>query len=1247
MRASDRFKPLLDRTFLRAELTGEYAGWTDEADALLLDRLTGWVTRDVKRETQAEASFVQRFFIETWGYADDGTGADAYNLHPKYPIKGAGQGGNQGEADLAVGLFGKERPAIPQIVCEFKGIGAGLDFAQNRKGNNRSPVDQAKDYLWGARRGINPSDPVQPRYAIVTDMNEFRLYWWETFPDRYVKFRIETPTLFEPVVLAGTDEAARFDRFLFATLFRGDMLLSDSGRTRLERLVQQQGSASVKLEDRFYADYRAYRQLLIDTITVSPPPGVSRGGAVRLAQKLLDRLIFVMFAEDMGGRVGFPAKELCQQLRTFAGDKLLEADGGEVWTRLKLIFRRMNDGGSLGNAIIHQFNGGLFAPDAQIDALDLPNRIFVHFGQAQNQARIAEHKTTLFYLADIYDFAAEGDAKNAIGLYTLGHIFEQSIVELEKLEADAEGRPSLTDVTKRKRDGVYYTPEWAVQRIVEETIDPILARWRSETTDDAAYWARLQGIRVVDPACGSGAFLITALRHLRTAFEAAATAAGATQATIGRITEAILEHNLYGVDINPASVEIAKLSLWLHTARPDTPLSSLDHTVRCGNSLIDARFDTADMAIDTAERINIFGWNAAYPEVAGQGGFDAVIGNPPYVKLQNFRQVNADMANWLVGTKEGGPYESTRTGNYDLYLPFVEKGLALLNEGGRLGYIAPNLWPTLEYGAGLRGLVHAGRHLERWIDFRSHQVFEEATVYTAIQIFSKAPVAAIALAFAGDGDMSRIDWTAPDGLLPYAEIIDPAAPWLFAPQPVRALVTRLAETATRLDDPVNTSAIFQGIITSADHIYHLRRVARDRYLHTPQERRLVKGKWKTVKLAPVEVVIEDTLMKPLVSGDEAKRFVAPATGTYLLFPYRTGQGAATLIPADRMAADFPRAWAYLRSYETDLRGREKGKFDDDQWYRMGRTQNLDKQEVPKLIVAQLVPSLRLSFDSAGEFYANNVRVNGILPQGNNGWFLLGVLNSPTANFIFQWLGKPKDNGYFEANKQFIAPLPIPAATPAQRASLATLAQTMQARFTERAQIRADLADRLKRVSRRKQPLDWLLPEVRTVPVLEDAVLGKRMRPRKAADVRDLKRRVDALRATDEAAALDELSKRLHPGVALDVHWERGVLCFTADEAIVARAVVAPAAELLATAQWQAVAQDFDSGMKDTGKRLADALRTIALTAADAIGDQIVDLAHRLVMITAEIRADEMFLHEETCTLFDLSPMERALVEAGR
>ena len=519
---SDRFKPLLDRDFLKAELHYEYRDYLSaDADERLKERLRNWERRELKRETQAEASFVQRFFVETWGYNESGTGAEFFQLWPKFPITGAGQTGSRGEADLAVGLFGNGRPEIPQVVCEFKDIRSGLDKPQNRKGNTRSPVYQARDYLWNARRGLFGNEPVQPRFAIVTDMDEFRLYWWDAFPDRSQRFRITHGDLFDQTpTMLGDDEESRFSRFLFGRLFRPDMLLSEAGRPRLERLIERQGKEERKLENDFYDHYRNYRRVLINQIIPQRPSDMTKGAAVRLAQKLLDRLIFLMFAEDMGARVGFPLNALVDLLKRYSDDPLLEPTGDEVWRRIKQIFDRMNTGGDLGGMTIHQFNGGLFAEDKDIDDLNLPNSIFVHRGQARSEAKAAEHKNTLYFLASTYNYSREGAAKNSIGLYTLGHIFEQSIVELEKLEADYEDRPSLTELSKRKLDGVYYTPEWVVRRIVEEALDPLFERWRAEagwrdgeepTKEGAgAYRERLKRIKVIDPACGSGAFLIVA-----------------------------------------------------------------------------------------------------------------------------------------------------------------------------------------------------------------------------------------------------------------------------------------------------------------------------------------------------------------------------------------------------------------------------------------------------------------------------------------------------------------------------------------------------------------------------------------------------------------------------------------------------------------------------------------------------------------------------------------------------------------
>jgi hypothetical protein len=1248
----DRFKPLLDRSFLRGALEYEFQDYVSNGqDAPLLERLNDWLKRELTMETKAQESFTQRFFVETWGYRQDGTGSPTFHLEPQFEIAGAGQTGGKGKADLGIGLFGDGRPKIPQIVCEFKDIRSGLDNKQNRKGNNRSPVQQAQDYLWGARRGVALNAPVQPRFAIVTDMNEFRLYWSEDMPERYVRFKVgnlKQQLEFDdiPALAEGTSEEAQFDRFLFWYLFQPSMLLSDAGRTRLERLVERQGKIEKKLEDDFYDDYRNYREALINYITVHKPVEMTKSGAVRLGQKLLDRFIFIMFAEDMGGRVGFPANALQEELKDRSRSKFLEPNGLEIWELLKQIFRVMNDGGELGDADIHQFNGGLFAPDSAIDALTLPNRLFTIRGQSQNDAKLAEHKKTLLYLAATYNFAKEGDAKNSIGLYTLGHIFEQSIVELEKLEADADDRLSLTDVTKRKRDGVYYTPEWAVRRIIEETIEPLFTKWKAEArwandglpTKEAAasYWERLQKIKVIDPACGSGAFLIVALRYLQREFELAADYALATKAISKRpseaeITEMILVNNLFGVDINPASVEITRLSLWLHTAQANKPLSSLDSHIACGNSLIDSRFYDKRKLYDEEEkdRINTFDWNGDF----ATGSFDAVIGNPPYVKLQNFVKVHADMAAWLVSNASG--YESTSTGNFDLYLPFIEKGLALLNGEGRMGYIAPNLWPTLEYGEGLRGLIHKGRHLEKWLDFRSFQVFEEATVYTAIQIFSKAPVDEIRLAFAGDGDISRVAWTDDDHVLPYDAIALPLKPWLVAPAPVRTMIERLGKEALRLDQPENVSGIIVGVQATRNDIYHLRRIGKNRYVRKPPS---VKGKPKP---ADEVVEIEDQIMKPLVSGAETKRFITPITDTYLLLPYTTEGGKAHLMPAHSLKATYPKAFAYLSKFETELRKINGAKKASDQtWFRYTYPKNLARQHLAKILVAQLVPSLRLTFDHTGSVCLDNVRVNGILPRGDNGWYLTGVLNAPVSNYIFKWLGKPKDNGYFEANKQFIAPLPIPKADSVSRAGLTALAKGLQQRNTSRVDLLAQLAELLAKTVRPLLPLEQVLDDVESIPQIE-------LKIPKSVPLANRKAWVDDERKAQEEAAFARLDGLIQLDSEMTVTLAKGKLSLLIDEQEAAKLFVQAAEAELIAAQWRCISLDFAPTGKGDGKRLIDRLRKVAKTADPAVTERIIVIGEALATLSDTLREDEAQLHELTCTLFNLTADERALVDASR
>lgn len=618
-------------------------------------------------------------------------------------------------------------------------------------------------------------------------------------------------------------EVARFDRFLFWKLFQRDMLIAPLGRPALLRLIERQWLPQERrIEGKFYAHYKAVRERLFNVLrTHNPDFAGTPTDLLRLTQKILDRFIFAFYCEDMGERMLFPPQFIRDFLKSRSTEAFYDPSGTEIWTFFKSLFEKMNTGGQLGEVRVPYIDGGLFADDPLINSLVLPNHVFAARGQGSNDSSLEADQTTLFYLSGRYNYASRGDAKESLTLYTLGRIFEQSITELEYRAGELEGRESIAKLSKRKRDGVYYTPEWVVTYLVEQTLTPWFAAAKAscgypeggtpaDLASAQAYVQRLRAIHIVDPACGSGAFLIAAFRRLlqeRIAAEREVvrlqTAALPDVVDETKLIQEILANNIYGVDINPAAVEIAKLALWLHSARAKAPLSSLDHTIRCGNSLVGPDFWIGrNREADHAERVNAFDWRLAFPEIwleGHQGGFDIVVGNPPYVKLQHLMKVDPAVAAYLSAQRGEDTYQSTQSGNFDLYLPFIEKGLRLLGPGARMAYIAPSLWTVNEYGSSLRALIHSTYQLERWVDFKAFQVFDEATTYTALQFFTREPQETVKIATAPDGNIADVDW-GDEAIFVSYDALSPDTEWLMATGAERALIDRLARECLRLDD---------------------------------------------------------------------------------------------------------------------------------------------------------------------------------------------------------------------------------------------------------------------------------------------------------------------------------------------------------------------------------------------------------------------------------------------------------------
>jgi hypothetical protein len=408
-------------------------------------------------------------------------------------------------------------------------------------------------------------------------------------------------------------------------------------RSPVYRLASHTHVEEERITKAFYVFYRDLRlDLFYQLRRDNPPP---EGEATELhevrllehAQKILDRVLFICFCEDKGL---LPAGVLRRAL-TAKAEGFVQVTR---WQQLCGLFDAVDRGHPPMH--INGYDGGLFAKDEALDALSVGDESLVGI-------------LTL----GKYDFETD------LNVNILGHIFEQSISDLEGIRAEIRGGVTDKQRSRRRREGIFYTPEFITRFMVARTIGGWLrersaeleARHRTGRPGPMSketrlrlwldYLEVLRGIEVLDLACGSGAFLVAAFDYLlgeygRVNRNIAELTGKPGQMGLFDLDRQILQENLYGLDLNHESVEITKLGLWLKTARRDKPLSNLDHNIRCGNSLIeppraDDRPELAEAFAALPPDTRPFEWREAFPEVFGRGGFDVVVSNPPYVRQES------------------------------------------------------------------------------------------------------------------------------------------------------------------------------------------------------------------------------------------------------------------------------------------------------------------------------------------------------------------------------------------------------------------------------------------------------------------------------------------------------------------------------------------------------------------------------------------------------------------------------------
>lgn len=948
--------PLFRPDVLRRHLAGFIPPASAQAFRASLTRwaeLLGSARGNAYKESELLADFLTHVFVEGLGY----TPPVAQTSDARYTF--TREALVQADNKFADAVLGDFTPAGDRPVVAVEGKGPRDPLDRPFAGRKMSAVDQ------GYRYAINlPCD-----WIVITNLREVRLYHKGATQRTYERFVVAD-------MAADERELARFVYILGA-----ERVVPRSGKSHLYELLAQSQAAGEALTQRFYREYAAIRRDVFAMLR-DDNPRVAAELVLGATQKLLDRVLFIAFAEDRGL---LPADTLSRAYQHHD-----PYNPRPVWENFRGLFRAIDLGSEqLG---IAPYNGGLFAIDYALDGLAVSDAACGRLKRlGEYDYHTPEAADALPPIAD----ATEGDDAALVDVEILGHIFEQSITDLEALRGTLDGSGAAQGASRRRREGAFYTPAFVTRFLVAEALSPALdERFERLRTSHAAratgtapavlanpqayaldalnrpqrqalvdFWeawlGELPNVRVIDPACGSGAFLIEAFDQLHVAYERAVEHLEDLRGSRSLFDpdRTILRNNLYGVDLNEEAVDICRLSIWIKTAQRGKALTDLDHNIRAGNSVV------ADPETDP----KAFDWHAAFPEVFAAGGFDAVVGNPPYVRADHL----------LAFKQHFAEHYRAFHGSADLYVYFVEQGFRVLRPGGRLSFVVTNKWLKAEYAEPLRRYLSDSAWVEQLVDLgHARQVFPEADVFPSIVLFrapaaNEAPPAPRAAVIPrSDLQLDRLAEQVRD----YSFVVEREAltpeQWLLEPPSVRELMARIGESGVPLAEYIGAEPL-RGIMTGYNDAFLLASAEREA---------LVASDPSTTEL-----------FEPYVRGQDMGRWLVEWDGRWLLalrsssdhpWPWSdAGDGAEAVF-----ARTFPALHRHMKSHEERLRRRtDQGRY----WWELRSCSYYELFKSPKVFYQEIQYYPAYAFDTRG-LYTNNKGF--FLPTDD--LYLLGVLNSP-------------------------------------------------------------------------------------------------------------------------------------------------------------------------------------------------------------------------------------------------------------
>ncbi|MFZ2184490.1 MAG: TaqI-like C-terminal specificity domain-containing protein [Methanothrix sp.] len=845
------------------------------------------------------------------------------------------------------------------------------------------PAFQLRRYAWTAKLPL----------SILTDFEEFSVYDCTIKPDKRDK-----PSKGRILYLTYEDYLEQWDEI--EAIFSKNAILKGSFDRYAQDKRGKRGTAQV--DSAFLEEIAGWREVLARNIALRNPE-LDTKDLNYVVQATVNRIIFLRICEDRG------IEKLMKMEDLLSGER--------VYPRLCELFRRADE----------RYNSSIFHFEKE-EGRENPDTLSLRLNIDDKPLKDIIRR--LYYPDSPYEFSV-------LPAEILGQVYEQFLGKVIRLtdghRAVVEDKPEV-----KKAGGVKYTPSYIVDYIVKNTLGPAL---EDKTPSDASK------ISVLDPACGSGSFLIVAYQHLldwhrewygqklvpllQSGFRPSSVQIrhmlpGNEGASKGRKKEKgpelpifqgrggewrlttaekkrILLNNIYGVDIDRQAVEVTKLSLLLKvlegeneetiskqlTLFSERALPDLSRNIKCGNSLIgwDILEDNPNLGQEEIERINPFDWRAEYPEVFSRGGFDVVIGNPPYVRQESLGEFKGYFQ------KHFQVYQGTA----DLYAYFMERGVSLLLEGGIFSYIVANKWMRANYGLPLRRWLKE-QCIEEIIDFGDLPVFLGATTYPCIiRIVRRPPQASFQATQVKTLGFNDLGEYVNENSYKVNQLTLDDSGWSLADEATQALLDKLKGKGVPLGEYVG-GKIYYGIKTGLNEAFVIDAQTRER---------LIAEDPKSAEL-----------IKPFLAGRDIKRYRQPIGDKYLIF---TRHG----ISID----DYPAIKKYLSQFKQRLQprpkdwkggawsGRKPGAY---KWYEIQDTINYYEEfEKPKIIVPAIVRTASYAYDRLG-IYSNDK--TSIIPTDD--LYLLGILSSKVADIIIHSISSTKQGGYFEYKPMYVSQIPI-------------------------------------------------------------------------------------------------------------------------------------------------------------------------------------------------------------------------------